>query len=123
MEAMRMKNPSTIVATSALLCVAPVVLAQADAPDVVTAWQALRMSQAECMDGASAAFRAAGMTTKLEVVQESTRGEKGDYIGLLRCLERPKVVFVTVAGPNRQECEKLGKSLLDEFKKAKPSRR
>jgi hypothetical protein len=74
------------------------------------------------MDRASAAHRATGMTTKLQVVRETTRGEKGDYTGLVRCAEAPKVMFIAVAGPNNQECDSLHKSLLDEFKKAKPSR-
>jgi hypothetical protein len=118
-----MKNLSAIVATSALLCVVPVVLAQADAPDFITSWLQFRFSQAECMDRASAALRATGMTTKLAVVRETTRGEKGDYIGLVRCVEKVKVAFLAVAGPDGKECDKLRISLEDEFKKAKPSRR
>jgi hypothetical protein len=118
-----MKNLSTIVATSALLCVVPVVLAQADAPALNTSWLQFRMSQAECMDRASAALRATGTDTHLEVVRESTRGERGDYIGLVQCAEKAKVAFFAVAGPEDKECSELGKSLEDEFKKAKPSRR
>ena len=119
-----MKNLSTIVAASALLCVTPAMLAQADAPALYTSWWTTnRISQAECLDKASAALRATGMTTKLEVVRESTRGEKGDYIGLVRCAEKAKVAFFAVAGPDAQECSKLGKSLEDEFKKAKPGRK
>jgi hypothetical protein len=118
-----MKNLSAIVATSALLSVAPVGLAQADAPALVTNWLPIRMPQTDCMDRASAALRATGMTTKFQVVRESTGGEKGDYTGLVRRAERVKVMIIAVAGPNGQECDSLGKSLLDEFKKAKPGRR
>jgi len=119
-----MKNLSTMAATSALLCVIPVVLAQAAAPALNTSWWTTnKISQGECMDKASAALRAVGMTTKLEVVRESTRGEKGDYIGLVRCAEKAKVAFFAVAGPDAQECSKLGQSLEEEFKKAKAGRK
>jgi hypothetical protein len=118
-----MNNLSAVVATSAVLCVASMVSSQAAAPGLYTSWIQFRFSQAECMDRASAALRAMGMTTKFEVVRSSTFGEKDDYTGTVRCAEAPKVMIFAVAGPDAQECGKLGKSLDDEFRKAKPARR
>jgi hypothetical protein len=118
-----MNNLSAVVATSAFLCVAPALSTQAAAPALYTSWVEFRFSQAECMERASAALRATGMTTKFEVVGTSSFGEKGDYTGLVRCAETPKVAIFAVAGPNAQDCNNLGKALEDEFKKAQPSRR
>jgi hypothetical protein len=81
--------------------------AVAAAPAINTLYLSYTFSHAQCMNLASTAMRAAGLTRGFEVVGETTFGEVGDYTDAVRCVDEKKIAIVTVAGPNSQRGAKF----------------
>jgi len=91
------------------------------APSLYTGLHEFQFSQTKCMRRAAIAVKAAGLTTRFEVVGSSTFGEQGDYTGLIRCIEEKKVVIFSVAGPQGSQSVEIGNALDSEFRRLGPN--
>lgn len=74
--------------------------AQAVGVGMINGWIKVDYTEAQCVQHAAAALKAAGFSQNFEILKTSIYGDQEDYTALVRCVPELKMAYFVVAGPD-----------------------